>query len=218
MRTYLRIGIIATSALVVVSPMAAANAATTHVLTIGKTGGTAVKAGAVLKTGLVRGTAAVFSLGGEKLTCKVSTIKAKVTSNPAKPGKAKESVTSLGVSKCSTNIGSVTVKSVVVNNLPYKVTVSDSKGDPVTVSGRSKSKPVQTTVTASLGTTTVVCSYRAKVLKGKASNKGNLISFTKQKFTKSAGGAFCPAGAFFTGKFGPVRDFSVKGHPKVFVN
>ncbi len=55
-------------------------------------------------------------------------------------------------------------------------------------------------------------------VKGKASNTGNTITFSKQKFTKSAGGTLCPASANFSATFGPVTDSSVKGSPKVFVN
>jgi len=111
------------------------------------------------------------------------------------------------------------VKSVKVSNLPYNVTVSDAKGDPVKVSGRSKSKPVLATVTVALGALTVTCSYQAASITGSASNKGNVITFVKQKLTKAPGSSgLCVAAANFSGSFGPVADSSVKGSPKVFVN
>ena len=218
MRKYLYLAAsIAASAAVVALPATSASAAG-HVLTIKKTGGTAVKVGAVLKANLVKGTSAVFSLGTEKLTCKAAKFSATVKTNPVKPGTAKESLTAQSFSKCTTNVSGITVKSINVKNLPYHVTVSDGKGHPVKVTGQSKTKPILVTVKAAAGTTTVTCSYKAASLNGSASNTGNKISFAKQKFTKSAGSGFCPASANFAGAFGPVVDTSVTGSPKVFVN
>jgi hypothetical protein len=217
-RKYLYLAAAATaSAAVVVLPATSALAAG-HVLTISKTGGTAVKTGAVLKAGLAKGKTAVFSLGGEKLTCKSGAFSAKVTANPGKPGKATESLTAQTFSKCKvTGITGVTFKSLKANNLPYKVTVSDAKGNPVTVAGTSKSRPVSFTATVAAGTLTVTCSYKATSVKGHASNTGNTITFSKQKFSGTTGG-LCPASANFSATFGPVTDSSVKGSPKVFVN
>ena len=73
-------------------------------LTINKTGGTAVKTGAVLKAGLAKGKTAVFALGTEKLTCKSASFSAKVTANPPKPGTATESLTSQKFSNCTVNV------------------------------------------------------------------------------------------------------------------
>lgn len=217
MRKYLYLAAVAASAAVVALPATSAFAAG-HVLTIKKTGGTAVKSGAVLKAGLAKGTSAVFSLGSEKLTCKAGSFTAKVKANPAKPGKASESLTGQSFSKCKvTGVAGVSFKSLKVKNLPFKVSVSDGKGFPVTVSGSSKSKPVLVSVTVTFGGNPVSCSYKAKSVSGHASNTGNKISFSKQKFTKSAG-ALCPGSASFTATFGAVKDSSVKGSPKVFVN
>ncbi len=190
-------------------------------LTIKKTGWTAVKSGAVLKAGLAKGTSAVFSLGSEKLTCKSAKFTAKVKSNPAKPGTATESLTGQSFGKCKIHVPGVpgvTFKSIKVKNLPYKVSVSDAKGHPVTVRGRSKSKPIRVTVTVSFLGSTIACTYGAKSLKGAASNTGSKITFSKQKFSKAGGNSGCPASASFSATFGPVADSSVKGNPKVFVN
>jgi len=218
MRKYLYLAMVAASALVLASPAAEAGAAAVHVLTVAKAGGTAVKPGAVLKAGLVKGTAAVFTLSSEKLTCKTAAFTAKVTSNPAAPGKARESLTAQTFAKCGVNVAHVTVTSVTAGNLPYGVTVSDSKGDPVKVSGRSKSKPLKVTVKIMAGPAVVTCSYGAASVTGHFSNKGNAVSFSRQKFTKSSGGSLCLPAAFFSATFGPVRDVSIKGSPKVFVN
>ncbi len=218
MRKYLYLAAsVAASAAVVALPATSAFAAG-HVLTIKKTGGTAVKKGDVLKASLVKGTSAVFSLGTQKLTCKAASFSATVKTNPVKPGKATESLTAQSFSKCTTNVQGITVKGIKVKNLPFNASVSDGKGLPVKVVGQSKTKPILVTVKAAAGTTTVTCTYKSAGLNGAASNTGNKISFSKQKFTRSAGGALCPPSANFTGAFGPVVDSSVTGSPKVFVN
>jgi hypothetical protein len=209
---------VAASAAVVALPATSASAAG-HVLTIKKTGGTAVKKGAVLKASLVKGTTAVFSLGSEKLTCKSASFTAKVTNNPAKPGKATESVTAQSFSKCTVNVSGITFKSLKVKNLPFKATVSDSKGFPVKITGQSKTKPIAVTATVSVqGVGTVSCAYKAGTVAGNSSNTGNKITFTKQKFTRTSTNTLCPASANFAAAFGPVVDSSVSGSPKVFVN
>src|SRR3984957_18384712 len=213
----------AASGPVLAAPVAAgaADAARPHVLTISKAGGTAVKPGAILKSNLAKGTAAVFSLMGETLTCKSASETVKVGKNPVQHGKATESLTAMTIGKCTikvSGISGITVKSVKANNLPYAVTVSDAKGDPVTVTGTSKTKPVKTTVTVTFVGSPITCSYKATALNGAAANKTNSIAFSKQKFTKVSGSSSCPPTANFTAKFSPVTDSSVKGNPKVFVN
>jgi len=56
---------------------------------------------------------------------------------------------------------------------------------------------------------------------GHASNTGNKITFSKQKFTLAPNQpstcAIAPS-SLFSATFGPVRDTSVSGSPKVFVN
>ncbi len=171
----------------------------------------------MLKSGLATGKTATFSLGTEKLTCKSASFTSKVTANPAKPGKATESVTAQTFAKCTTNVSGITVKSIKVSNLPYKATVSDAAGFPVTITGSSTTKPVKVTVTVAVSGNPVTCSYKAGTVKGAASNTGSTITFTKQKYSKVSG-ALCPGSANFSAVFGPVRDTSVTGSPKVFVN
>jgi len=222
-RKYLYLAMAAASVAALAAPVAAgaADTASPHVLTISKAGGTAVKPGAILKSSLAKGTSAVFSLMGQTLTCKSASESAKVAKNPAKHGTATESLTAMTIGKCTIKvkgISGITVKSVKANNLPYAVSVSDAKGDPVTVSGTSKTKPVKTTVTVTFLGSAIPCSYKATALKGAAANKANSIAFSKQKFTKVSGSSSCPPSAAFTATFAPVTDSSVKGNPKVFVN
>jgi hypothetical protein len=212
---------IAASAAVVALPATTAYA-TTHVLTINRVGGRAVAVGAILKAKLVPKTKAVFSLGTgtAKLTCGSAHVSATVKRNPTVPGKARESLTAIGTSKCTfSGITGVTFKSIKAQNLPYKATVSDAAGFPVKVSGQSSTKPIKFTVKVAVGMTTITCNYKASSVTGKASNTGNKITFSKQKFTKAAGSnALCVGPAFFSAKFGPVRDTSVMLSPRVFVN
>jgi hypothetical protein len=196
----------------------AAPAAHSRILTIRKAHGTAVKPGAALTASLAKGTKAVFSLSGIVFTCKQSTFKAIVVRNPTGPGKATEAITSETMGKCSINIQGAKIKNVKALNLPYNSTVSDRKGLPVTVSGRKKNKPIELTSTATLGTASLTCTYKAASIAGSASNKGNSITIVKQKFTKASGPSICPKAATFSAKYGPVADTSIKGNPKVFVN
>ncbi len=223
MRKYLYLAMAAASVAVLAAPVAAgaADTAGSHVLTISKAGSTAVKSGAVLKASLAKGTSAIFSLKTEKLTCKSASFTEKVGNNPAKPGKASASFTALTIGKCSikvSGVSGITVKSVKANNLPYNVTISDAKGDPVTVAGTAKSKPIKTTVDVLFVGQTISCSYTSTGLVGAASNKANTVAMSKQKFTVTKGNTSCPSTAFFTATFGPLTDSSVKGNPKVFVN
>jgi hypothetical protein len=218
MPKYLYVVAAAASALLMAAPGAQAEAASAHVLTIGRTGGTAVSKGAVLFASLAPNTVVVVTEGKQKLTCKSATVTSKVVSNPAAPGKATESVIKETLSKCTLSVKGVTIKSAAALNLPYVSTVSDSKGNPVTVSGRSKSKPLGFIATVKIGTTTITCSSKAASITGHASNRGNTVSFSKQTFTKLKGGSRCPKSGAFSATYGPLKDTSVKGSPKVFVN
>ncbi len=224
MRKYLYLATAVASAAVLAAPLAASatTASGGHVLTIGKAGGNAVKAKAVLKASLAKGTTALFTMGSggnqQKLTCKSASFTAKVTSNPKKPGKATESLTAQTISKCTTSVAHVKIMKVGAKNLPYNVTVSDGKKHPVAVNSTKKSKPVELFATAAADGFTVTCTYKAAALKGTSANKGNSITVTKQKFALVSGGSFCPASALFSATYGPVKDTSVKGSPAVFVN
>jgi len=203
------------AALLVALPSTAAFAATHDVLTTGKVGGPNVKVGALLQGGLKTGTKATFLTSKSAgISCKSVSFTDKVTKNPSKPGVATEQLTAQTYKKCSVSgiTGATGVKSVVLNNLPYKTTISDAKGNPVIVFG----------TTATLTLTTVLgplsCQYKATKTNGSASNTGQTISFVSQAFKLKAGPSACPATGSFSATFGPVKDTSVKGSPHVFVN
>jgi hypothetical protein len=211
-------GMAALAVLSTATAAGAAPAAKHHVLTIGKVGGAAVKTGAKLSAGLAKGTKAVFASGSMTLTCTKSTFTDKVTKNPTARGTADESVTKQSVGGCTiSGVSGITLQSVTVVNLPYKSTVSDKKGDPVTVS-----KAATTIVVLVSGDpNSVSCTYTDKTLKGNASNKHQSITFKKQTFTLDtavSNGLCTPATGTFSATYGPVKDTSVKHDPKVFVN
>lgn len=224
MRKYLYAAPLTAAALVLATPAALAHTATprtaTHVLTISKLRGKAVKPGAVLKASLAKGTTVTISLAGNKATCKKASFALKVVTNPAAKGKAKLLVTSEKVSSCK--ITGVTVNSITAGNLPYNATVSDAKGDPVKLSGTSTSTPIQFTATISFGGGSIACSYDAATSTGHASNTHHVVTFKSQKFTPDPGNTgLCldlKGAALFTASFGPIRDTSVSKSPIVFVN
>jgi hypothetical protein len=221
MRKFLVMAVAATAGLLVAAPAmvpaTAAVAASHDVLTIRKVGGNNVKVGAILKASLQSGTKATFLTPGDNFVkCSSVSFTAKVTKNPRAKGSADESLTSQVYKKCTTNIAVATGRpKVVLNKLPYKTTLSDSKGDPVTVSGTTAT----ISVPSSLGGT-LVCHYGAKQKKthGSASNATQTIGFSNQPFRLTSGPEGCPTSGKFTATFGPVKDTSVKGDPHVFVN
>ncbi len=225
MRKYLYLAMAAASASVLAAPIVAQAAPAVHpkVLTIKKVRGTPVRPGAVLKASLVKGSSAVFTLGSGTsaitIKCKSASFTAKVIKNPTSPGTATESQTAQTLGKCTVSIAGATVKTIKALNLPYNATVSDKKGLPVTVTGRTKSKPIALTSTAFALGMNIVCNYSTPKIVGAASNKGNTITITKQSMTRAPGSnGLCPKTSLFSAKFGPVLDTSVKGNPAVFVN
>jgi hypothetical protein len=221
MRKFLIVPAAALAAALVAMSAVPALAATHDVLTTGKVGGANVRVGATLKANLMSGTTGNFIQSGTKSTgvkCKTSSFSAKITSNPKKPGTAKESLTAQSFSKCSSNVQDVkSIKSVKLSNLPNNVTSSDKSGFPVTVSGTSSKKPLKVTVVLNTDLGSVTCVYTAKSISGKGSNTGNTITFTSQKFGKSSGPQVCFKAGLFSATYGPLEDTSA-GNAKVFIN
>jgi hypothetical protein len=201
-----------------ISTMALAAPAATHdVLTWGKAGGANVGKNQVLKASLAAKTKAVFVSSGGTITCTKSTFTAIVTKNPSKPGTADESLKTQTFSGCTvTGNPDVTgVKNVVVDHTPYTSTISDKKGDPVTV---SKPETTLNLISVLNPKVPITCVYKATKTNGAASNKTQTISFKNQTFTKSSGPLVCSHSGKFSATYGPVIDTSVKHDPHVFVN
>ncbi|MFJ3232028.1 Tat pathway signal sequence domain protein [Streptomyces sp. NPDC086787] len=216
MRTRSLLALAGTVVVLTVAATAPASAAG-NVLTNGSAGGTAVAVGDTLTAPLATGTSATLyssATGTSGIKCTSSTFTAKVTSNPAAPGAATESVTAqtFGSSSCTSNVLGVTgVTSITVDNLPY--TASVTSGGTVTITPASGST-IQTTVKLSTLLGSINCVYRANSLTGTSSNTDNSITFTNQQFTKSSGSGLCFASGYFTAKYAPVTDAGAK----VFVN
>jgi hypothetical protein len=227
MRKWTLAAAVAMAAIVPLSLSSVAQAATkVDVLTISKVKGTNVKAKAVLSANLASKSKLTFSSSSGVLTlsCSAATASLKVVSNPAKSGTATLSLTKSSITKCvvtgdlAPDVSKVTVS---LGKTPLKVTVSDKKGDPVTVTSPIV-KVVATTTVAAIGTLT--CIYTAKSIKGSASNYSQDVTISKQKLTlepapkSSADCADAGTGGALSAKLGPVKDTSVKGGPHVFVN
>jgi hypothetical protein len=227
MRKYGYLAVAAGAALVLSVPAGVAVAANVHkapkaVLTIGKVNGSAVKDKAVLKASLPKGGKVTFAAKVGSVTCTSSSITAKVVKNPAKAGEATLSVTGVSVSKCGTILGFNL--SLTALNLPSGATIKTSKGDPVTITEASKSKPLGFKVTVtSKGTVAATCIFIASSLSGNGSNKKNTVAFSKQKLTldTAKSSSLCTdvgTSATVTATYGPIVDSSVKHSPKVFIS
>lgn len=197
-------------------------AAASAVLTVVTDGGSPVAVGDTLTAPLVSGTVASFyetTTGTTGVTCTTSTFTASAVTNPAAPGAATKSLTGQSFNSCSSNIaGVISVQSLTVDHLPYNVSVSDSTGDPVTVTAGTAG-PVQATAVLNTWLGQVTCVYRLSGgFGGTADNSTNSLTFTNAPFALNSGSSSCPANSYFSAKYGPVADSSQAGSPKVFVN
>jgi hypothetical protein len=232
MRKYRYFAVVAGVALVMSVSAGAAVAASSHkapkpVLTAGKIGGTAVKRGAVLEASLPKGGSVTFTLTANGQTgsvaCTSSSIEATVLRNPVKAGEATLSVKSVAVSNCGT-VDGVTL-SLAPLNLPYGATIKAAKGNPVTLSEASKSKPMGLVATITEDSVEATCVFTAASFSGHASNKGNVVGFSKQELTldPDLSAAICTTlahitSATFTATYGPIVDSNLKHSPKVFIS
>jgi hypothetical protein len=221
----------ATAAAAMLLPLAAATvaeaspaASKTDVLTTGKVGGTNVAAKATLSASLPKKGTVTFSVGSIfGASCPTASMTFSVVKNPAKPGSASLNLTKStvgGKCKFSGTLGpDVTSLSMSLKKAPYAATISDAKGDPVTITNEVVKVVVVTSIS---GVGTLTCYYTAKTLKGAYSNKNSGISFSKQKLTlvKSGSSADCEdvKSATYKATYAPTKDTSVKGSPSVFVN
>jgi hypothetical protein len=215
MRIRVLVGTALATAALAAAPLTAAAAHTTDVLTTGHTFGPNVAVGATIKAYLKAGTQATFYSPGSTtgVVCTSASTTSKVTANPAAPGTANESLTGQSFKNCTTNITGVTLQSIAITGLPYAVTVGDGAGKPVAVANAA------TTVTFGTPIGPLACSYTDASVAGVASNSGSKIKFTNQTFTLTpSSSADCPPSADFSATFGPQKDISASGHPRVFVN
>jgi hypothetical protein len=225
MRKY-RYAALATAGLLVLAAPASAALASTHkatpkpVLTIGKVAGAAVKKGAKISAGLAKGHKVNMTIGSFGATCTKSTFTAKVVKNPSSAGRTTLAITSqtLGGCKLSTNLASL--KSISAINTPWSASITTK--NVLSIKGSKKSKPIGFKAQFSALGQNLTCIFTAPSSSGKTANKGNTVTFKGQKLTlnKSASSSLCSSAgtsASFSAVYGPVRDISVKHHPRVFV-
>lgn len=225
MRKYRYLAVAAAGVMVLAAPVGTALAASAHtaankpVLLVGSSKGKAVKNKAKIGASLAGGQKVNLSIGTFKASCKTSSFAAKVVKNPASKGKATISITSEKVGGCS--IPGISFKSLTAINLPYNGVIT-SKGA-LSVTPTSKSKPLGFSAKISADGFNLTCVFTSTGNKGKTSNKASSVTFKSQKFTldTAASSGLCTAAkattADYSAIFGPVRDSSVKHHPKVFV-
>ncbi|WP_320065435.1 Tat pathway signal sequence domain protein [Micromonospora sp. RTGN7] len=200
--------------LVAAAPAAADPSLASNVLTTGSAGGTAVAVGDTLQANLQASSFATFyssATGTSGVKCAASAFTAKVLTNPIKPGTATESLTGQTFGTCTTNvIGTLGVNSVVINNLPYSVSVTSA--GVVTLTGS-----IQSTVSLRTLLGNITCVYKASSITGAAANATTSIAFTNQPFTKSTGPGTCFGTAYFSATYSPVKD-TTQGGATVYVN
>ena len=138
MRRYLYLAAVVGSTLcatLVASTAAYADAGA--VLTVGAVGGPNAAVGDAVVASLASGTSATFYstvTGSTGVSCASSTFSTAVTVNPSAPGLATETLDDQTFATCTTNVvGTTGVRSVVLNNLHYTVSV-DGNTKAVTVS------------------------------------------------------------------------------------
>lgn len=178
----------------------------TTVLTTGSVGGTDVAVGDVLSSVVVGGP-----------DCTSGSAQTAVHFNPAVRGTATLQLTGLTFSNCSIDMGAAVgtlPATVVVNNLPYSLSIGDGSGDPATLG------VVSLTVSVNSGSSS--CAYLSP-----ASFTGNYDNGTAS-ITYSGSLAFsggtgplasgCPQSPLNVPKFTSVADSSLSGSPAVFVN
>jgi hypothetical protein len=232
MRKYRYLAAAAAGVMVLAAPVGTALAASAHtaankpVLLVGSSKGKAVKNGAKIGASLASGKKVAFSVGAFAATCKKSSFTAKVVKNPSTKNKATFSLTNETVSGCAltTPISGVSLVSVVAKDLPANGSVT-SKGA-FTISEASKSKPLAFAATVDVSGTDYTCVFSAASTKGKSSNKNQSVALSgkftlNQKLSPAAGYGLCEefkiTTSTFSATYGPVRDTSVKHHPKVYV-
>ena len=176
------------------------------VLTTAKMGGKAVAVADNLTSGVVGGP-----------DCTSASAQAAVHLNPAVHGTATLQLTSLSFSNCTIDMGpgvGTLPATVVVNNLPYSMSIGDGSGDPVSLAG------VSLTILVSGGSSS--CAYASPgPLAGSYDDSTASITFSGSLAFDGGTGSLaagCPSSALSVPKLTTVADSSQSGSPAVFVN
>jgi hypothetical protein len=177
------------------------------VLTTGTVGGADVAVNDVLKADLktmVQAKFTTMSGGASGVFCPTSTITVKVLTNPPAGGAATGSVTAWTYDTCTSNIpGAIKVLGVAADNLPYGITINGATGTVAVTS-----MPISISAAIMTGPGPITCTYQAvnNALTATAANADNSVTFTNQRYTKTAGNAPCPPSVWFSASYAPLID------------
>ncbi len=180
-------------------------AADVNVLTYGSLGGTNVAEHDIIEAGLAAGSKATFfssTTGTTGISCTVSSFRGEVLANPPAGGVATANLLVQTFGGCTANIPGVTcVQSIVINNLPYSVTVNGSTSV-MTLTGA----PLRSTIRLCTILGVVQCVYDAALntITGTVSNTDNSVLFVNQQLNKFSGPGVCFTIAYFSAKYAPV--------------
>jgi hypothetical protein len=149
--------------------------------------------------------------------CTSASAQAAVQFNPAVPGTAALQLTSLTFNTCTIDMGpaiGTLPATVVVNNLPYSMSIGDGSGDPVTLG------VVSLTISVNGGSSS--CTYASPAaLTGTYGNGTASIAFSGSLALTGGTGSLadnCPPAPLDAPNFTSVADASQSGSPAVFVN
>jgi Phage tail baseplate hub (GPD) len=177
------------------------------VLTTGGVGGTQVAVGDLLSSNVVGGP-----------NCTSANSEARVESNPAVHGTAILELTSITFTNCTIDMGpgvGTLPAAVLVNGLPWSMSIVDGSGDPASLSIVS--------LTISVNGGAASCSYAAPASPvGTYDDGTSSINFNGSvlAFTGGTGllAANCPSSPLKAPSFSSVVDSSQTGSPAVFAN
>ena len=231
------LGTAAVAAAAVVLSTSPAFAASSDVLSYGavNTGGTNVGTTDALSGSLASGTTNTFKFTSNgtsvTITCTAATLSAKATANPAAPGTASVSISTLtfndGATQCTlTGLSGVTVVSAVLKTgTTATASVADGTSPTFTITSLNEAVTLHTgvgNIICDYGTNATVTSIVGTVTNPNAAGTGGTITFASDPVALVSGSSFCGASGStgtFSATFGGITDTSGTGTNKaVYVN
>lgn len=219
----------AAAAAVAVSTSPAFAAGSSAVLSAGglNPNGTNVATSDALSGSLAAGTTNTFKFTSNgtsvTITCTAATLSAAATSNPAAPGTAAVSISTLtfsdGSTPCTlTGLSGVTVVSAVLKTgTTATASVTDGSSPTFTLTSLNEAVTLHTgvgNIICDYGTNSTVTSIVGTVTNPGSSGAGGTIAFSNDPVALISGSSFCGASGStgtFTATFGSILDTSVSG-------
>ncbi|HEX4787365.1 MAG TPA: hypothetical protein VH372_02800 [Actinospica sp.] len=231
------LGTAAAAAVAVVLSTSPAFASSGDVLSYGAVnpGGTNVATTDALTGSLAAGTTNTFKFTSNgtsvTITCTAATLNAKASTNPAAPGTATVSISTLtfndGATQCTlTGLSGVTVVSAVLKSgTTATASVTDGTTDNFTITSLNEAVTLHTgvgNIICDYGTNSSVTSILGVVTNPNSSGTGGTIAFSSDPVALISGSSFCGASGStgtFTATFGGITDTSGTGtNTAVYVN